>query len=210
VAVRRPSGRRSAPSAPSGGDLPAVSNDAKVIVPKLNADPIWSLRPWPVVLNVVGEDYEIPAMPAVDWLVYLMQPEPDLDGLLSDHIPDLDDLLIEGLLDLEELYDLALDLVATVCARPWWVALRLIQIARQSWDVLGPEMVRRRIDAERHSIAAWLDTLLVACLNSMEPKDTTMFTMQLEAEPIRPGETAPDLMDSMQMDRGAFEMMGRM
>lgn len=194
---RRSTAPGSSPGAPS-------ANDARVIVPKLNVDPIWSLRPWPVVLNVGGEDFEIPAMPATDWLVYLMQPEPDLDGLLGDWLPDVEDLLMDEVIDLEELYDLVLELISTVSARPWYVALRLIQVARGSWDVLHPELIRRRVDPDRHSLAAWLDVLLVAILHAMDPKDTTMFTLKLEAKPQ--SESTP--MEEMEMDRGAFMAMG--
>ena len=182
-----------------------MPNDARLVVPKLNADPVWSLRPWPVILHLAGEDYEIPAMPAADWLAYLMQPEPDFDGILDDYVPDIEELLVDGDVSLDEVYEMLLDLIALVSSRPWWVALRLIKVATQSWDVLGPDLIKRGIDAERHSIAAWLDVLLVSALNSMEAKDTTMFLLKLEADP-RKG--ASDPIDDMEMDRSAFLAMG--
>lgn len=207
MVVRRSSvpRRSSRPSAnPGGGSSPSL-NDARVTVPKLNNDPIWSLRPWPVVVNLAGQDYDIPALPAADWLAYLMQDPPDLDSFIGDWIPDIDDLLFDEVISFDELSDIILDLLTTITARPWYVALRLIGVARNSYDVLGPEMIRRRVDPERHSLSAWLDVLLVAILNSMEPKDTTMFLMKLEAKP-ESVESVP--LDEMEMDRGAFLAMG--
>lgn len=179
-------------------------DDTKVVVPQLNKDPVWSLKPWPVTLLLAGVEYEIPALTAVDWLAYLMQPEPDIEGIILDLIPDSDELLYEGKIELQQLYDVILDLIATVCARQWWVALRLINIARQSWPVLGPQMIEK-VDPERISIAAWLDVLLVTVLNSMEPKETTMFSIRLEQPP--PSVAAPEP-EEMEMERGAFLSMG--
>lgn len=160
-----------------------------------------------MVLELAGETYEIPAMPATDWLLYLMQEQPDIEGLVNEWIPDLGELLLDEVVTLGEVDDLILETLSTVSARPWYVALRLISVARVSWDVLGPEMIRR-VDPERHSLAAWLDVLLIQILNSMEPKDTTMFTMRLEAKPNAPGSTGVVPLEEMEMDRGAFLAMG--
>lgn len=167
------------------------------------------MRPWPLTIELGGEDYEVPALPAADWLYYLMRKEPDVDGLLDELLPDLEDLLLDGVVDIDEVYDMTLDLITTVCARPWWVALRLISVARSSWDILGPDLIKRNLDPNRHSLAAWLDVALVSILNNMEPKDTTMFTLRLEAEPrLDSDEPGPAPIDSMEMDRGAFLAMG--
>lgn len=144
-------------------------------------------------------------MSAVEWLAYLMQPEPDVDGLILDLLPEVDELLIEERIDMEGVYDLVLDLISTVCARAWWVALRQIHIARDSWHVLGPQMLES-VDASHVSIAAWLDILLMKTLSSMDPKETTLFTSRLEAPPPSV-QAAKEPMEEMEMDRGAFLSM---
>jgi hypothetical protein len=184
-----------------------ASDDTKVIVPSINKDPVWSLRPWPATLLLAGVEHEIPALTAADWLAYLMQPQPDLDGFILEHIPASDELLVEGAISLEQLYDACMDLITTVCAREWWIALRLVNIARTSWGVLGPQMIEK-VDPERISISAWLDVLLVVVLQSMEPKETTMFSMRLEAPPPQVRANAPEPMEQMEMDRGSFLSMG--
>lgn len=176
----------------------------RVVVPRLNKDPVWSLQPWPVVVELADREYEIPAMAAVGWLAYLMHPQPDLDGMLMEFFPDLDELLIGGVVDLEETYEVLLDLISTVTARPWWVTLRLISVVYQSWQVLGPIMLKA-VDASQLSIAGWLDVLTVEVLNAMDPKDTTMFTSKLESPPA--SERPAEPMEEMEMDRGAFLSM---
>jgi hypothetical protein len=116
-------------------------------------------------------------------------------------MPEAEELLYNGTLDLEELYQTCLDLITLVSARPWWVTLRLIGVAEDSWDVLGAEMIFRHIDATQLSLSAWLDVLLLVTLRSMEPKDTTMFLMRLELPP----ETEKP--EEMEMSSGAFLAM---
>jgi hypothetical protein len=135
-----------------------------------------------------------------------MQPLPDIDGLILDFLGDSDDLLYAGRITLEQLYEAVLDLVSTVCARPWWVALRQISVARSGWNVLGPKMLER-VDFEHVSIAAFLDVLLVVTLESMDPKSTAMFVLKLEAVPAEQAAEQPAPIDSMEMDRSAFLSM---
>jgi hypothetical protein len=158
------------------------------------------------VVLLGGQEFTVAALGAADWLAYLMQPVPDLDGLILDLLSEADELLYAEKITVEELYEAALDLISTVCARPWWMALRQINIARSSWHVLGPKMLER-IDLERVSIAAFLDVLLVVTLDSMDPKDTAMFVLRLETPPIELAGDQPAPIDSMEMDRGAFLSM---
>lgn len=197
-------GRRSSGSRPSGAS--SLDSAPKVVTPKLNTDPIWSLQPWPVTVNLGGEDVGIPAMSAVEWLAYLLQPQPDIDGMILDLLPRSEDMLFEGLIELDELYDVTLDLIATVCARPWWVALRQVNIARENWHILGPMMLES-VDAQLLSIAGWLDVLMAKIMVSMDPKDTTMFTMKLEAPPVSVQAELPAPIEEMEMDRGSFLSM---
>ena len=180
-------------------------DSAKVVVPKLNQDPIWSLRPWPVTVTFMGHEFEIPALSAADWLVYLMQPVPDLDGLISDLLPGAEDLLYDLELDPDKLYETCLELIALVSARPWWVALRQVSVAMDSWHILGAELALKHIDPERISLALWLDTLLIVTIRAMDPKDVTMFVMKLEAIPVEALGSTPA--QEMEMSRGDFLSM---
>lgn len=201
-------GRQSSGSRYGSGGLPDELTQLTkgVSVPALNMDPVWSLKPWPAVVRLGGREFEIPAMAAADWLGYLMQPVPDVDGLILDFFDEAEGLLYAGKVQVEDLYDLVLDLISMVCGRPWWVALRQIGVARSSWHVLGPKLLER-VDLERISIAAFLDVLMTVTLESMDPKDVAMFVLKLEAVPAELAQGQPAPIESMEMDRGAFLSM---
>ena len=147
-------------------------------------------------------------MCATDWLCYLMQAEPDLDTLITEVTPDLEDLVYDEAIRLDQVYDAILEVISCVAARPWWITLRLISIARHQWDILGPELLARGADPNVQSLSGWLDVLLVAIYGAMDPKKTTMFTMQLEALPSHMKQDSKDVFDEMEMDPGAFLSLG--
>lgn len=186
---------------------PQSSADAgRVNVPRLNRDPVSSLRPCSVTVTIGSGEVEIPALSAADWLSVLMVEAVELDdifpGLLSEQDTDLvEEAILEGSLELQEFRDLILSVIETASARHWWVALRLIEVARTSWDVIGGELVLRGVDAESLSLSAWLDVLLLTVLRNMEPKDTQMFTMRLETPPPEAKDGAEQ---EMEMSQDAF------
>lgn len=186
---------------------PQPSADAgRVNVPKLNRDPVSSLRPYSVTVTVSGGEVEIPALSAADWLAVLMVESVELDdifpGLLSEEDTDLvEEAILSGSMELQEFRDLVLGVIETASARRWWVALRLVEVARTSWDVIGGEMILRGVDAESLSLSAWLDVLLLTILRNMEPKDTQMFTMRLETPPPEEKGAA---VEELEMSQDAF------
>jgi hypothetical protein len=159
-----------------------------VAVPKTNTDPVASLTPAPLVLRVGGYLFDAPAQPAVYWLGVLLDPDPDFwdlfPGCLEEADQDLvNEALLEGSLEIESLDAVCLELITTIGARPWWVTIRLIEIARSNWQVLGAEMLLRGVDAAVISLAGWLDVLLLLIMRQIDPKEATMFTMKLEQVP---------------------------
>lgn len=151
---------------------------------------------------------EIPALAAVDWLVVLMAPETQLDdlfpGLLSPEDTDwVEEQILDGKLRLPEFQELVQRVIEMASARKWWVTLRLTDLARRSWDVVGSEMLLRGVDATHISLSAWLDVLLVTVLKNMDSKDIAMFTMRLEAPPEQEQQV-----EEMEMSRSAFMALG--
>lgn len=186
----------------------APSKPAGVTVPRLNRNPILSLRPWPVVITVGGEEFTIPPLPAADWLAALMSEAFSLDDLFPGLLDDEDHdravaVLLSDMHELEQFHRLTLDIVELASGRSWWVALRLIGAAVGSWDVIGAELILKQVDPERLSLAAWLDAVLLVMLRSMDEKDITMFTLKLEAPPPE----AQEEVEEMTMSREAFASM---
>lgn len=165
-----------------------------------------SLAPWSLHIAVdPTHTVEIPGRPAIDWLEYLL--EADLDGVVSNLMPEIEDFYFDNELDIVELYRLSLDVITAVCARPWWIGLRIIMVVKDGWNILGPKMIMKQIDPTRISLAAWLDVALYLIIENMEPKDVTMFTMKLELPP-------PEIfgrvieVEEPTMDRNAFLAFG--
>lgn len=167
---------------------PTDTGPSRITIPRLNKDPIQSLSPYSVVVSVADLDLEIPALPAADWLSVMMVESLNLDdifpGLLDSTDTDLvEEVILSGTLDLDEYEDVIFDIIETVSARSWWVAIRLIETARTSWDSIGAELTLRGIDATHISLSSWLDALMLTIIRSMDPKDVQMWCMKLEAPP---------------------------
>lgn len=164
---------------------PSNAKPGQSALPRLVTDPIWSLKQWPVTIEIQGQGYTIPAMPAVDWLsVFMLEsfgPEDVLPGLLMDTEQDqVEQFLHSGVLGVRELWELGLEVISQVTGRPWYVALRLVLVAKDAWDAIGGEMAAVRSDA---SIAAWLDILFTHLVRNIEDSKRTMFLMKLELVP---------------------------
>jgi hypothetical protein len=134
-------------------------------------------------VSVEDEDLEIPAMTAADWLGVLMVPDWELLDVFPGLLPEHEGYLLGSQLSIEEIMELGTSIIATASARSWWVALRLIEVARGSWDVIGGELALKGVDADRLSLSSWLDVLLLILLRNMDQKDIPMFTMRLEQPP---------------------------
>lgn len=186
------------------------ASTGKIIVPNLVTDPVWSLDPWPVTIQLGRRELEIPALPARDWLAVLMVadfvPEAVLPGLLADPAEgdeEIGDALLAGEVDPEELDQAVLDVITAVSGRPWWVAMRLIGTARGAWQTIGAEMIMK-VDAARISLSAWLDVALLLMMRNIDEQQATMFALQLEMPPpnVDVEEVEPEMAASSFMAMG--------
>lgn len=204
-----PPGRRHLPraSTPSVPDTPSQNAPP---LPNTNRDPIWSLCPWPVELTVNGFSFVVEALPALDWLEFLLTTSPDIPALAEHLIPGLDDAFYDAeteVFDLESMYELVLDVIATVGARPWWQVMRLTSVAAMGWHILGPKMLQAGANPSTVSLSAWLDSLVVTIFENMDPKHATMFALQLEAVPIEIMSENEDRFSAMETDQASFLAM---
>jgi hypothetical protein len=172
-------------------------------VPKTNRSPVRSLRPTSVFLAVGPREVEVPPYPAVDWLEILMQPNWTADDIFIELLPNGMELILDGSLGPLVTQDLALDLIEEVSARHWWIALRLIEVVSVHWDVIGPDAIFNGVDAEKLSLAAWLDAMLVLLMRRISNEQQPMFVAQLEMPPA--GEEIPE--EEMEMSASQFLSM---
>jgi hypothetical protein len=171
---------------------------------------VWSLKPWPTQLYLGGHEFEIPAVPAADWIPAIIDMTEDTVGLLmsllsEDDSARLTDLMFTGTVATEDLFTLCTDLLTTVGARPWWVTVRLVSVAQQNWDTVGAEMMLKGVNASTVSLAGWLDVFLLVLLRMMDPKQTAMFTTRLEMVPPEFADQVP--VEAMEMSADAFLSM---
>lgn len=175
-------------------------------IPEQVTNALASLRPSDTEVYVAGEWVLVPAQTAADWLELLMgdlEPAVIFPGLCDAEDQEwVDDCLRDGVISVPEVERITLNLIEAVSGKPWWITLRMINIAERKWGVVGTDLLRQGIDATRMSLAAWLDVLWVTIFGHLEPEKWTMLALQLEAPP--PEETSRSSIDTMEMSEDSF------
>lgn len=168
-------------------DVPASTGSPVRTVPTFVSDPVWSLRCWPVEVELAGQTLEIPALPAADWLAVLARQPVDLEDVFPGLAPGgfelVDELLYTDLLDVESLQRLILEIISTVTGRPWWIAMRLISNSVHNWGIVGSKLILAGVDAGHVSLSAWLDAAFMIIVEGTPEDKLTMFYSQLEFPP---------------------------
>lgn len=140
------------------------------------------LRPCPIIVTFDEVDYTIPAMDAIEWIVRIDGPSPDLYGIFPklagrEAIEHVEDALWSERADAEKVGRVGLHAIGAAADRPWWVALRIIQAASSSWDVVH---VNR---AAGMSLAGWLDEVWSRIMERIDPKKRAGWVSEIESTP---------------------------
>jgi len=129
-------------------------------------------------------------------------------GLLEGEDQELvNDLLLDGEFQVTDLERRALEIVSEVSGRPWWVALRMIQLAEMRWSILGAKLIWAGINPTAIPLGAWLDALWVAIFESLSKDQWTMLASLIEAIPA--SEMPEDPLESLEMSSEAFAQFMR-
>lgn len=148
-------------------------------------DPVAVLRIFPVVVTLGGEEFEIPALPAADWMEALAAGDDAVvPGLLSAGDEQaVVDMLLDGEVASSEMSDAANDAVAVAAGRPWWEARRLVGLAMAQPDrVLGALMLRG-FDFEARSLGGLCAAVYALATEGMDKKERQKLDMQLKQVP---------------------------
>lgn len=168
-----------------GGNQPAAS--AQVKIPHLVSDPVASLKPWPLDVQVAYTQCRIPSMAAADWLSILMSADFEIWDIIPGQCPEsteaVEQALADGLISIADFRDICLEVITTVAGRPWWYAMRLIAVVQASWEVIGGNLIRQGALADQMPLGAWLDSALLTCLEHIPGDKATMFLSKLEVPP---------------------------
>lgn len=80
--------------------------------------------------------------------------------------------------------------IESVSGRRWWVTMNIISTTVASWDTVGGELVLRGVDANRLSLANWIDAawmmLRKMSRNSGESEYSSLL-LNIGRRPIQPG-----------------------
>jgi hypothetical protein len=146
-----------------------------------------ALRPAAVSVELGDWEYEIPSLPATDWLEALLGGWYGVvPGLLSaeDEISVLRDYRT-GAVSKEELLASARAAVEAASGRRWWVAERLISTATNDefWPTIHGSLVLRGVDLDRLSLGGVLNAIYVVMVENMKEDKRHSFDAQLDAPP---------------------------
>jgi hypothetical protein len=158
----------------------------------VDVDPLASMRCWAITVDLGGREFEIPALPAVDWwpLVSEMSPLAILDILKSDSADgvELDAMLLDGRVTTSALSQVLTDVVEQATGRSLHAAFVLATVANSQWPVIGGNLARRGFRWDVAPIGAALDAVYSVVTEGLEEKNRDKFLALLEDETLsQPG-----------------------
>jgi hypothetical protein len=175
----------------------------------MTTDPAASMRVWAVELNLAGRTFEIPPLPAADWLPLLMEGEISavLD-LIEDPDP-LDEMILSGQAEPADLSASVTMAVEQVAGRSVHQALTLARVAHMEWAVVGGELARLGVRWDEIPLGAALDAIHSTVLAHLKPEGQEKFRALLDNEDAPAGDTGPRLRRRPNRDRAMaqFEEM---
>lgn len=144
----------------------------------MNVDPAASMRCWAVDVEIGGQVYTIPALPAADWWPVLAE-----QGSVLDLLPaglDLDDLLIDGGIEPGALESAFRDVLEEVCGRPIGQAEAIAGVAISGWAWVGGAMALAGFRWDVMPLSAALDALHATILERLGEEDRKKYEALLQ------------------------------
>lgn len=151
----------------------------------MDIDALPSLRCWAVEVDIAGETYRIPALPAADWLIAISASFTRVvPGMLEGDIESLLDRIAYGDVLYSEIRDASRDAISQVTGMKWWAAARLIYYLGGHWGTVGGALLSRGVDLSRHSIGAALtSTYRILLENCKDEQERRKLDFELERPP---------------------------
>lgn len=137
-------------------------------------------------MELGGREFDIPALPAVDWWPVLADPTLFTELLPDD--ADLDGMLLDGTVTSADLTEVVEDVIQEATGRTFHAAFVLTTVASVSWPAVGGQLARDGFQWDRQPIGAALDAIYAIVVASLEDKSRDKFLALLEDESVsRPG-----------------------
>lgn len=178
------------------------------------ADALAALRIWALDVELGGHTFTVPALPAADWFIAILDednPLPLIPGLLDDDGEEqVMDMLLAGEIDTDLVITRTRELLSAAAGRPWWEADRLIRSSAESWHIIGGELTRLGVELDKVSLASALNAIYVICVRTMDEQERNKFDIDLRLPPVGvEGVTAEDLYDQRAAESAFAALMGQ-
>lgn len=136
-----------------------------------------------------GEQYRIPALPAADWMVVMLDKDlaDIVPGMLEGDLDALWDRVFDGEVTTAQCEQAAKDALSAVAGTPWWVAVKLVHSAAADPAVIG-ELRSSGADLTTLPLGAVLAALYRIYTRDREPKEVAKVDAEIAKLP--PGVSA--------------------
>jgi hypothetical protein len=158
----------------------------------VDVDPVASMRCWAITVELGGREYEIPALPAVDWWPVLVGLDPSkvLDLLRSEDEAgefELDTMLLDGRVTGKELGVALTDAIEEATGRSLHVSFILAMVAASQWPTIGGYLAQTGFRWDLQPIGAALDAIYGVVVSNLEKEPREKFLAVLENESLTNG-----------------------
>jgi hypothetical protein len=156
----------------------------------MDVDPLASMRCWAITVELGGREFDIPALPAVDWWPILVSGNFSeiVDILKSTDGADLDCMLLDGTVSGADLSEAITDAIEEATGRSAHASFVLATVATSAWSMVGGQMAREGFRWDVQPIGAALDAVYNIVVGSLEKENRAKFLTMLENETIsQPG-----------------------
>lgn len=147
-----------------------------------------------IPVELEGREFEIPALPAVDWWPVILNP-PSLLEILgpskNDRTADLDDMLLSGEVTSAALGEAVADAIKKATGRSVHAALMLAIVANIKWPVIGGQLARDGFRWDVAPIGAALDAIYAIVVGNLDEKPRAKFLALLENDALTGRKRAP-------------------
>jgi hypothetical protein len=149
----------------------------------MQVDPAASLRCWALEIDLGGRTYEVPALPAADWLPVLLEGDPLLVLDMFVSIEDgetIDDLILAGQVKADELTEALIGAVEQTAGRPFMASYVLVQATARHWATISGRLSQRGFRWDREPLGAALDAVYSIITMNMKDEDRVKFEALLD------------------------------
>lgn len=157
----------------------------------MDVDPLASMRCWAIVMDLGGREFEIPALPAVEWWPVLASGDVSqiLDFIVSspDDPDNVDELILSGAVTGEDLTQALTDAIEETAGRSLHAAFVLAIVASNQWAVVGGALAQTGFRWDEQPLGAALDAIYEILTSRLDKDNLDKFLALLDNEALTTG-----------------------